>query len=172
MNAQTIIRHFREMRPDLTITTTIVDATQRRQFVIKRRDATGAVPFDPCQCTVARCCRRQLDVAEALILTTSAYMLERHGRAHRVVKYMHDGQNVVKNTDAGGYPVWNTTITLRPPSPCRSVGAQTVAQKSAQPKTTKQSKEHVARRRASLLANPARVRVARVGILAGDVSRD
>jgi hypothetical protein len=167
MRTTQVVRHFRTLRPGWEIADQIHDGEIRHTFTIGKRDATQAVAGDPCQCTIARGCRRGTEAAEALILTTSAYLLEKVGpRSAIVVKYLHDGQNVVKNTDAGGWPVWNTLITLRPPSSQRRVGVQTVAQKARQPRVRKQSKAHIAKRVASAQSNPARRRVSRVGAAA------
>lgn len=164
MRTTQVLRHFGDIRPDIKIKPGVVDAEKRVEFTIRKRDATNATAGDPCQCTIARGCRRSTNAKEALILTTVAYLLEPAGRgAFQVVKYMHDGQNVVKNTDVGGFPVWNTTITLRPPSSQRRVGVQTTAQKARQPKKRKQTAEHIARRVASAKVNPARQRMLRVG---------
>lgn len=155
------------MRPGVTIHPDVLDGDRRVEFTIRKRDAMNATAGDPCQCTIARGCRRETDAAEALILTTVAYLLEPLGRReYVVVKYLHDGQQVVKNTDAGGYAVWNTAVTLRPPSSQRRVGVQTVAQKARQPKSRKQTPSHVAARVASAKANPARSRMSKVGAAA------
>lgn len=167
MRTSQVRRHFAALRPDVKIVAGVVDATERTAFTIRKGDATNATAGDPCQCTIARGCRRSTTATEALVLTTVAYLLEPASRgSFRIVKYLHDGQNVVKNTDAGGFPVWNTIVTLRPPSSQRRVGVQTVAQKARQPKKRKQSAQHIARRVASAKANPARTRMSRVGIAA------
>lgn len=164
MRTTQVIKHFRGMRPDLVIADGVVDGGRRLAFMVKKGDAVHAIAGDPCQCTIARGCRRETNAAEALILTNVAYLLEPAGRKrYRVAKHLHNGENVVKNTDAGGYPVWNTHITLRPPSAMRRVGVQTLSQKAAQPKKQRQTREHVARRAASLRANPARSRLSMVG---------
>lgn len=164
MRTTQVVRHFGDIRPDVKIRPGVIDGDSRIEFTIRKGDATNATAGDPCQCTIARGCRRSTNAKEALILTTVAYLLEPAGRgAFRVVKYLHDGQNVVKNTDAGGFPVWNTRVTLRPPSSQRRVGVQTKAQKARQPKKRKQTVEHIARRVASAKVNPARQRMARVG---------
>lgn len=167
MHTGLIVKHFQQIRPDLNILDAVVDGDERREFTIRKRDAVSAIAGDPCQCAVALGCRRSTTAAEALILTTVAYLLEPAGRGkYQAVKYLHDGQQVVKNTDAGGLPVWNTIVTLRPPSQWRRVGVQTPQQKAAQPKSVRQTAEHVARRVASAKTNPARRRVARVGAAA------
>lgn len=164
MRTSQVLAHFASLRPDVKIHDGVLDGDRRVGFTIRKGDAVNATAGDPCQCTIARGCRRSTDATEALILTTVAYLLEPLGRReYVVVKYLHDGQNIVKNTDAGGFPVWNTTVTLRPPSSQRRVGVQTVAQKARQPHARKQSAQHVARRVASAKANPARSRMARVG---------
>lgn len=163
MNVGKVVEHFRSLRPDLKISDKVIDGTERHTRTIRRADATGAVPTDPCRCTIARAFRKERDVAEALILTNVAYLLERRGRRYIVVKYLHDGANIVKNTDAGAFPIWRTPITLRPPSQYRRVGAQTVSQKAAMSGGKKQTAEHVRKRTASAQSSPARVRMSKVG---------
>lgn len=164
MRTTQVISHFASMHPGIRIYDAVLDGDRRITFTIRKRDAINATPGDPCQCTIARGCRRETDASEALILTTVAYLLEPLGkREYVLVKYLHDGQQVVKNTDSGGYPVWNTVITLRPPSSQRRVGVQTPAQKARQSKSRKQTADHIARRVESARMNPARARMARVG---------
>jgi len=147
---RTYVNRFKAEYPDLKIRGKVRNGTDRRTFATKKRDATRAIPNDACHCTMANGMLREFGLP-ALFLDTVAYLLEPSGDGwHSVTKYEHDGAPVAKALDASGVAVWNTTVTLRPPSRYRRAGAQTQAQKDALPGARTQTRAHVAKRAAGI----------------------
>jgi hypothetical protein len=158
-----VVTAFRSRQPDLQISARVVNAREAREFFVARSDARGAQAGDPCNCTIARSCRRELEAPEAIVLLTTAYVLERRAAGDwHIMKYEHDGADVVRALDTYGVAIAHTRVQLRPPSRYRRVGAQTATQKAKLPGHKKQSAAHVAKRRASIMASPSRARRGRI----------
>lgn len=160
MHPTTIIRRFQDERPRAKIAPRVRDGSDCYAFTITARDAHSAVQCDPCECTIARAARREFGEA-AIVLKHSAYVLERQADGtFAVVKYLHDGSEVVAALDELGVAIPNTVITLRPPSRSRAVGAQSLEQK-AHPAFRRgpQSVETIRRRKRSIARSASRQRL-------------
>lgn len=125
---------------DWEISEDVLDGLERHVVVIQSRDAKGAEAQNACECAIARSTRRELrknGIVDVFVLRNVAYTLEQvRGKQYQMFKYLHDGRAVVRMLDRHGEATWNTHVTLRPPSPSRSVGAQ-VANSPARTGTAK-----------------------------------
>jgi hypothetical protein len=143
------VERFRAELPGLPIRPTVKNGAERRKVETTPRDGRNAIANDVCHCTMSNAATRSLKVPAALFERTAAYLLEPCGGGYyEVVKYVHDGAAIADALDLHGVGVPRATVTLRPPSRFRRVGAQTAAQKARKGRKRKppQTKEHIGKR--------------------------
>lgn len=153
-----IITRIRAEVSRLAVLGTIGNGDQRHAVTTTPRDGKRAVRGNACHCTMANAATRELRIPCAIFERTVAYLLEPTGDGRfQVRKYEHDGAAIADALDKEGLGIPRATVTLRPPSKYRRVGAQTAAQKARRDRKRKpaQTSAHVDKRSAGIRAATA-----------------